>query len=395
MQHRYVATTLGLFALGWLGLAGDALASPVGYWLKEDGAAKLQISQCGRNQLCSKIVWLRDPVNDQGQPLRDARNENPSMRNRPIIGLPIFQGLAPAGGNTWKGQIYNPEDGGTYKATLTLVSSNQIVLKGCLAMFLCGQKTWTRTQFNPEPEEPEQIEVKEEVEEEAQPEPIEAKAESAPEKPRQIEANVGGMPSALTGERESATTTQASVRALQPALPPSNRDATAGYGFVLTTSSPDAAPELGTASPSQMYLVSPVNTPQPIEVRAASAEPTGSIANRTVSAAPAAPSQPAQQTASASAPSMSQAATADATGMGAIEPGETVPMPNQRPPEIDAYAEADALANQDDLSWRERRRLRKLRKELPWLSAGQAQATQAPVQRLAPPQQAQQSYSYR
>jgi hypothetical protein len=81
--------------------------------------------------------------------------------------------------------------------------------------------------------------------------------------------------------------------------------------------------------------------------------------------------------------------------MGAIEPGETVPMPNQRPPEIDAYAEADALANQDDLSWRERRRLRKLRKELPWLSAGQAQATQAPVQRLAPPQQAQQNYSYR
>lgn len=398
MQHRYIATTLGLFALGWLGLSGEALASPVGYWLKEDGAAKLQISQCGRNQLCSKIVWLRDPVNDQGQPLRDARNENPSMRNRPIIGLPIFQGLAPAGGNTWKGQIYNPEDGGTYKATLTLVSSNQIVLKGCLAMFLCGQKTWTRTQFNAEPEEPKQIEVKEEVEEEAQPEPIEAKAETTPEKPRQIEANVGGMPSALTGERASETT-QASVRELQPALPPSNRDATAGYGFVLTTSSPDAAPELGNASPSKMYLVSPSATPQPIEVRTASSEPTGSIANRTAAAAPSAPSQPAQempqQTATASTASMSQAATADATGMGAIEPGETVPMPNQRPPEIDAYAEADALSSQEDLSWRERRRLRKLRRELPWLDSGQAQATQAPVQRLAPPQQAQQSYSYR
>lgn len=411
MQHRYVATTLGLFALGWLGLAGEAFAaSPVGYWLKEDGAAKLQISQCGRNQLCSKIVWLRDPYNDQGEPLHDARNENPSLRNRPIIGLPIFQGLVPQGSHTWKGQIYNPEDGGTYKATLTLVSSNQIVLKGCLAMFLCGQKTWTRTEFNPEPEEPEEIEVKEEVEEEAQPEPIEAKAEeSEPEEPRQIEASAGGMPTL-------ASASPAKVRELQPALPPAHRDATAGYGFVLTTASPDAAPEVGEHSPSTMYLVSPGPKPEPVEVKEAANESTGSIQDRpaqsrSVTASASESRRPPPQPATASASAMPQAATADATGMGAIEPGESVPMPNQRPPEIDAYAEAEALASQQNLSWRERRRLRKLRRELPWLNTGQAQAnqaqanqaqanqaqaTQAPVQRLAPPQQVpQQTYSYR
>ncbi|ODA68859.1 hypothetical protein A7A08_00693 [Methyloligella halotolerans] len=373
MQHRYVATTLGLFALGWLGLAGEAYAaSPVGYWLKEDGAAKLQISQCGRNQLCSKIVWLRDPLNDKGQPLHDARNENPSLRNRTIIGLPIFQGLVPASANTWKGQIYNPEDGGTYKATLTLASSNQIILKGCMAMFLCGQKTWTRTEFNAEPEEPKQIEVKEETEEPAQPEQVVAAAEepeAKAEAPRPMQASLGGMPSGLTSSR-STETAQVKARELDPAMPPAHRDATAGYGFVLTTASPEAAPELGTASPSRMYLMSP--NPRPIEVKAASAEPTGSIATRQTATAY---NETGQQTASASGPTMSQAATADATGMAAIESEETVPMPNQRPPEIDAYAEADALANQDHLSWRDRRRLRKLRRELPWLG-GQEASTQ-------------------
>ncbi|MFD0987607.1 DUF2147 domain-containing protein [Methyloligella solikamskensis] len=376
MQHRYVATTLGLLALGWLGLAGEAMAaSPVGYWLKEDGAAKLQISQCGRNQLCSKIVWLRDPYNDQGQPLHDARNENPSLRGRTIIGLPIFQGLTPASANTWKGQIYNPEDGGTYKATLTLASSNQIILKGCMAMFLCGQKNWTRTQFNPEPEEPKQIEVKEETEEPAEPEQVVAEAEE-PEaekpEPRRMQASLGGMPSGLTSSSRSAEpeakTAEVKSNALNPTLPPAHRDATAGYGFVLTTASPDAAPELGTASPSKMYLMSPDATSRPIQVKATS-ESTGSIATRQQTAS----SQPAQ---TASAATMSDAATADTTGMGAIQPGESVPMPNQRPPEIDAYAEADALANQDHLSWRERRRLRKLRRELPWLG-GQEASTQA------------------
>ena len=43
-------------------------------------------------------------------------NKNPALRGRQIIGIYVFRGLKPSG-TSWTGTIYNPEDGGTYKAT--------------------------------------------------------------------------------------------------------------------------------------------------------------------------------------------------------------------------------------------------------------------------------------
>ncbi len=67
------------------------------------------------------------------------------MRGRPIVGLTIFTGLVPSAPSTWTGKIYNPEDGNTYSATLTVVSRKQILLRGCKAWLLCGEKQWLRT----------------------------------------------------------------------------------------------------------------------------------------------------------------------------------------------------------------------------------------------------------
>ena len=67
------------------------------------------------------------------------------MRGRPIVGLPIFTGLAPSAPSTWTGKIYNPEDGHTYTATLTVLSRKEILLRGCKAWLLCGEKQWLRT----------------------------------------------------------------------------------------------------------------------------------------------------------------------------------------------------------------------------------------------------------
>jgi uncharacterized protein (DUF2147 family) len=131
-----------------LTLPAPALASPVGLWFTEDKGAKVELKQCGAGgELCSKIVWLRESTDSQGRPLTDARNKNAQLRTRPILGLEILTGLTPAGQNTWSGQVYNPEDGNTYKATLMLVSQNQIKLQGCAMMgLICGEKLWTRAQ---------------------------------------------------------------------------------------------------------------------------------------------------------------------------------------------------------------------------------------------------------
>src|SRR5262249_39311466 len=91
------------------------------------------------------IVWLRDP-DSRGEPLLDVRNENASMRDRPIIGLPLFSNMVAIDSSTWVGNFYNPEEGKIYTdVKVTLASRNQIVLKGCKAWLMCGEQVWTRS----------------------------------------------------------------------------------------------------------------------------------------------------------------------------------------------------------------------------------------------------------
>jgi len=180
MKHHALTAAAGLLIAAVLVPTGHvqaASADPTGIWRKAqqgERPGKIEVFRCGsgKRYLCAKIVWLQDPNDSQGRPLHDVRNENPSMRDRPILGLPIINGLAPAGPNVWKGNIYNPEDGNTYSATLTLVSRNQINLKGCKAWLLCGERTWLRTSL-PKPEPEPQIEAKAEPEAVVQPAAVE------------------------------------------------------------------------------------------------------------------------------------------------------------------------------------------------------------------------------
>jgi uncharacterized protein (DUF2147 family) len=164
MRHRVVAPALSVLAAGLFATVSPSLASaadPSGIWVRDDGSAKVEIKKCGRG-ICSKVVWLRNPEDSQGKPLHDARNEDPSKRGRPIIGLPLFTNMPPAGPNTWVGNVYNPEEGHIYtNVKVTLVSRQQIVLRGCKTWLLCGEKMWTRSHLRAIPTTPEKlIEVK-------------------------------------------------------------------------------------------------------------------------------------------------------------------------------------------------------------------------------------------
>ena len=45
----------------------------------------------------------------------------------------------------WAGRIYNPEDGRTYKAYLTVLNETTIKLQGCaLGGLVCGTRMWKR-----------------------------------------------------------------------------------------------------------------------------------------------------------------------------------------------------------------------------------------------------------
>ncbi|HET7852377.1 MAG TPA: DUF2147 domain-containing protein [Methyloceanibacter sp.] len=180
MKHRTFAPAIGALAALFLAAGVPSYASaadPSGIWAKDDGSAKMEVRKCGRG-ICSKIVWLRDPNDSRGRPLHDARNENTSMRDRPIMGLPLFSNMVATDSNAWVGNVYNPEEGKIYTdVKVTLVSRNQIVLKGCKAWLLCGEKVWTRSKLPPTEAAPEPIEVKAPAEPAAEEQkPIEVKA---------------------------------------------------------------------------------------------------------------------------------------------------------------------------------------------------------------------------
>ena len=58
--------------------------------------------------------------------------------------MPILLEMAQTRTNQWDGQIYNAEDGNTYSAYISLVSSNILRVQGCFLGILCGGENWTR-----------------------------------------------------------------------------------------------------------------------------------------------------------------------------------------------------------------------------------------------------------
>ncbi|KMO31585.1 hypothetical protein VQ02_25830 [Methylobacterium variabile] len=118
---------------------------PSGTWLTEDGRAKIKIEKCGPGaaQACGTVVWLKSPLNDQGQPRTDIKNPDPKKRSRPMIGLQLMEGLKPEDG-AYKGQIYNADEGKSYDVSVTRESASELAISGCLLKILCGSQTWTK-----------------------------------------------------------------------------------------------------------------------------------------------------------------------------------------------------------------------------------------------------------
>ncbi|HEX2447518.1 MAG TPA: DUF2147 domain-containing protein [Methyloceanibacter sp.] len=274
-----------------------ATADPTGYWYKPDAEreSKIQVFKCGpgKKQLCAKIAWLKNPNDSKGRPLHDIRNENPSARDRPIVGLQIFTGLAPSAPGVWTGKIYNPEDGHTYTATLTVLSRKEIKLRGCKAWLLCGEKQWLRTSAPPpdviEPTAP--AEGTQQVEASAAPgtpaaTPVKADgvavAESAPAPSAEAAASAAPSDAAplpqegvqALAEPEVPTAPQAAEAApkadalpvqevAEPAAAPAGYDARSGYGFLNVSADPADTAELsGENVPSMITMTEPLATEQ-------------------------------------------------------------------------------------------------------------------------------------
>ena len=119
---------------------------PAGTWLTEDGRAKIRLEHCGEGneKLCGFVAWMKDALNDKGQPRTDLKNPDPAKRSRPSLGLQIMAGLKPEDPTHFAGEIYNADDGKMYAVTVAIEKPAEVEIRGCLLRFLCGSQTWAR-----------------------------------------------------------------------------------------------------------------------------------------------------------------------------------------------------------------------------------------------------------
>ena len=136
------AASAALLCLLAVTRAADAPAVE-GTWLSGDGDGWIEITQTGPG--LSGVI-RGSPNSDDERPDTDAKNPDPALRSRPLIGLELFEGFSWDGDGRWTGgTIYDPNSGKTYRCIITWVDDHTLKVRGYIGVPILGRtETWTR-----------------------------------------------------------------------------------------------------------------------------------------------------------------------------------------------------------------------------------------------------------
>ena len=115
-----------------------------GEWYTSEGASVVEIYKCG-DLYCGRIVWLKNPKNEEGKDKVDIKNPDETRKNRKIMGLEILTGFKYKDENRWEdGKIYDPKTGKTYSCKMQL-EGNELKIRGYVGFSLFGRTAvWTK-----------------------------------------------------------------------------------------------------------------------------------------------------------------------------------------------------------------------------------------------------------
>lgn len=134
--------TKRFLTLAALCMASPLLAAPPveGRWVTAEKDAVITIGDCGRT-VCGRISRFLVPP-PQGADQRDVNNSDPKLRSRKLLGMPVLSGFVEEE-DLWRGQIYDPKSGKTYRSVIRRINATTLEVKGCLGPF-CQTQTWKR-----------------------------------------------------------------------------------------------------------------------------------------------------------------------------------------------------------------------------------------------------------
>jgi uncharacterized protein (DUF2147 family) len=148
MTKRFLARHTARRALGVLAIplliagapiarAGDAPGDIAGPWLTAKADSIVSFAPCGPGW-CGRIAKVLRFT--PGGPTTDVHNPDPALRNRPIEGLQLIQ-LDRQEGPAWRGTVYDPRSGRTYRVYVRRSSATRLDVQGCFA-FICETQQW-------------------------------------------------------------------------------------------------------------------------------------------------------------------------------------------------------------------------------------------------------------
>ncbi|WOI53769.1 DUF2147 domain-containing protein [Parvularcula sp. LCG005] len=123
-------------------------ADVFGNWFTPRRDSVIEIYDCGDETPCGRVIWM---IDDQTGETLDTQNRDPDLRDRSILGMVLLEDFEPHDKGWTNGDIYNPEDGRTYRAKLKRLDDGTLEVKGCMGP-ICKGQVWLPAVKKTEPE---------------------------------------------------------------------------------------------------------------------------------------------------------------------------------------------------------------------------------------------------
>ncbi|MBB2149135.1 DUF2147 domain-containing protein [Pedobacter gandavensis] len=140
---RYISLLLLFTAISFSGFSqtSDAI---LGQWVNSSGEAHIDIFKKG-DRFFGKIVWLKEPKDDKGNPKLDIKNPADNLKARPVLGLEMLKDFVYDKGKWVDGTIYDPKVGKNYSCNMSLKSNGDLNVRGYIGFSLIGRTdVWKR-----------------------------------------------------------------------------------------------------------------------------------------------------------------------------------------------------------------------------------------------------------
>ena len=134
-MRRMIVTATTLSAIIGIAVAANAAAASInGRWTTKEKDSVVEIAACG-TAMCGRVAkFLKTPPGGVDQ-------KDKNLRSRKVMGMAVLHSLK-ADGEVWRGTIYDPRNGKSYRSVVYLQKNGNLNVKGCLGP-ICQSQVWT------------------------------------------------------------------------------------------------------------------------------------------------------------------------------------------------------------------------------------------------------------